>query len=451
MRFDMWKSKAQKGAFLVLAALMVPVFFLFGALAMDLGEIWAYHSKMQNAVDAAALAGASNFSETEGDKINEVGKIDATSHVHADKYARRYLVENLGADAVKQGTQKYLAKTVQDNENNSTHSYYRVEASQSIPLIFMRIVGKDEFTVKVAAVSLIGTTHQGDGTQFSPLFDTKNGLFGNFNSDNGNQIHNTYDGDMVVADKKFYDTHVNEERYKFFIGDAFNKNYNEVNNENWYKKMKYQASSDFDDTAEKTDAAIKKLISDNRHTNDRLNFEGSQNRNRMTIPFLGRDYYSYYYINTESGNFDIDLYNIPGDVNKPVYVYIEGKKGQIQVNLKDNIERPVIFCYLGRANYGERNEWYIQTDSTFKLAANGYNFNGMVYTPYAHAEINFDGRSTFTGAVYAGSINFPSNWGKFVYKDYHVLKGNSGGSGSSSDNSNDNVRLVNNDVIPWDQ
>lgn len=37
MHFEMWKSKAQKGAWIVVAALMVPVFFLFGALAMDLG------------------------------------------------------------------------------------------------------------------------------------------------------------------------------------------------------------------------------------------------------------------------------------------------------------------------------------------------------------------------------------------------------------------------------
>lgn len=453
MRFDMWKSKAQKGAFLVVAALMVPVFFLFGALAMDLGEIWAYYSKMQNAVDAAALAGASNFLESEGDKIDGIGKIDVVNHAHADAYAKRYLIENLGVDAVNQGTQKYLAKSVQDDENHSTHSYYRVEASQPIPLIFMRIIGQDEFTVKVAAVSLIGTTHQGDGMQFSPLFAAKNGLWGNFNSDNRNQIHNTYDGDMVVADKTFYDAHVNDEKYKFFIGDAFGKNYNEVNNENWYKRMKYQESSDFDDIAEKTDAAIKKIISDNRYTYDGLNYEGDQNYNRMKIPFLNRDY-SYYYINTDAGNFDIDLYNIPGDVNKPVYIYIEGKKSQIQVNLQANIERPVIFCYLGHANYGERNEWYIQTDSTFKMAANGYNFNGMVYTPYAHAEINFDGRSTFTGSVYAGSINFPSNWGKFVYKDYHVLQGSSGssgGSGSSPDDSNDNVRLINNNAISWDQ
>lgn len=266
MRFDMWKSKAQKGAFLVVAALMVPVFFLFGALAMDLGEIWAYYSKMQNAVDAAALAGASNFLESEGDKIDGIGKIDVVNHAHADAYAKRYLIENLGVDAVNQGTQKYLAKSVQDDENHSTHSYYRVEASQPIPLIFMRFIGQDEFTVKVAAVSLIGTTHQDDGMQFSPLLDAKYGLWGNFNSDNRNQIHNTYDGDIVVADKTFYDAHVNDEQFKFFIGDAYNKNYTAVNNENWYKRMKYQESSDFDDIAEKTDAAIKKIISDNRYT-----------------------------------------------------------------------------------------------------------------------------------------------------------------------------------------
>lgn len=38
--------RGQKGAFLVLTAILVPVIFLFTCLAADLGKGWAYQSKL---------------------------------------------------------------------------------------------------------------------------------------------------------------------------------------------------------------------------------------------------------------------------------------------------------------------------------------------------------------------------------------------------------------------
>lgn len=67
MRFDMWKSKAQKGAFLVLIAVLVPVFMMIASLVLDLGRAWVSASQLQNATDAAALAGAYVYYKDDSD------------------------------------------------------------------------------------------------------------------------------------------------------------------------------------------------------------------------------------------------------------------------------------------------------------------------------------------------------------------------------------------------
>lgn len=70
MRFEMWKSKAQKGAFLVFTALMIPIIFLCAGFAVDLGNAWAYKSKLQNAADAAVLAGAYQYQADDKNKVD---------------------------------------------------------------------------------------------------------------------------------------------------------------------------------------------------------------------------------------------------------------------------------------------------------------------------------------------------------------------------------------------
>ncbi|MCI6031081.1 TadE/TadG family type IV pilus assembly protein [Dialister succinatiphilus] len=76
MRFDMWKSKAQKGAFLVFTALMIPIIFLCAGFAVDLGNAWAYKSKLQNAADAAVLAGAYQYQADANEKNKVEDRID---------------------------------------------------------------------------------------------------------------------------------------------------------------------------------------------------------------------------------------------------------------------------------------------------------------------------------------------------------------------------------------
>lgn len=389
MKFDFFDGKSQKGAFLVLAAILIPVFLMLASLAVDLGKVWAYHSKMQNAADAAALAGASHFSGD--DQIKD--RIDSSNHPNADKLAKAYLKMNLGNQEVQA---RYLARVVTDSVTNQTESYYRVEVTRPIPLTFANIIDIANFDVKAAAVAKIGRSE--NKVESSPLIAARDGVIGNLNSDNINQINSTFDGDVVVADKNFYDSHLNEDKYKFFIGKALHKDRRDVSSTEWYKTLQYTATSNYDNGAATTEASIRQLMNENQpgiNSNSMDLWSG----NNFTIPFQKRDFYDYYYLTTNANDIDINLYAIHGDENKPVYIFIDGNRGQVQVNLQSNSVRPVIFCDLSNTGKYSYTDWQGQkvTEyySKFKLHANGYTFKGVVFAPYSQAFVNFDGPSTF--------------------------------------------------------
>lgn len=128
MRFDMLKSKAQKGAFLAFAALLLPFLFIFAGFVVDFGYAWAYKSKLQNAADAAALAGASHFAN--GDSYGE--------HPNADSYANQFLKANFGylpnpIQNLKMQAQEATEKNSTTGEEE-THGYYRVAFSEKVPV-----------------------------------------------------------------------------------------------------------------------------------------------------------------------------------------------------------------------------------------------------------------------------------------------------------------------------
>lgn len=78
----MKKKNGQRGAFLVLAAVIIPFIFICAGFAADFGKAWAVRAKLQNAADAAVLAGAYQYSS------NDQGNVE--------KLIRTYLSQNSG-------------------------------------------------------------------------------------------------------------------------------------------------------------------------------------------------------------------------------------------------------------------------------------------------------------------------------------------------------------------
>ena len=68
----MLKKFKQRGQALVLFALLIPILILFAGVGLDLGWYYLNVSRLQNAADAAALAGARTIINTNSDKLNDL-------------------------------------------------------------------------------------------------------------------------------------------------------------------------------------------------------------------------------------------------------------------------------------------------------------------------------------------------------------------------------------------
>ena len=112
------KNFRQRGQVMLLYALLIPVMFLFLGVAIDLGWYYLNVSRLQNAADASAIAGAhamiandtENFSSY-GDNVVLVGNVDLgdvpySMATDGDAAAAKYVVKNLSdtsAEPVKNG------------------------------------------------------------------------------------------------------------------------------------------------------------------------------------------------------------------------------------------------------------------------------------------------------------------------------------------------------------
>ena len=62
--------KSERGAVAVIVAILIALFIMFTALAVDIGHLYVAHNELQNAADAGALAGARFLYNGEGTAVN---------------------------------------------------------------------------------------------------------------------------------------------------------------------------------------------------------------------------------------------------------------------------------------------------------------------------------------------------------------------------------------------
>lgn len=103
MTREKWKIPEQRGALLVLTALLLPVFFACAGVAVDLGSMYAHKSNLQNAVDAAAPAGAAGYI---------AGEETAEYHPGANTMSDEYLKADLGKGYQNVIDKDFQAQTV---------------------------------------------------------------------------------------------------------------------------------------------------------------------------------------------------------------------------------------------------------------------------------------------------------------------------------------------------
>ncbi len=158
---------SQKGIMLIVFALMLPLLMFLGSIVLDLGRVLAYKSKLQNVVDAAALAG-----------MMQVEHMD-----------RVYLTSDFPEGAVEERLQNDIEsatdKSIQGNGLNVPSDkklfkkdsiyYYLVEVQDYVPLTFARAFMPDSFMpdgVKVHAYAWAKTNEKYSETEiYSQLYN----------------------------------------------------------------------------------------------------------------------------------------------------------------------------------------------------------------------------------------------------------------------------------------
>lgn len=441
-------NRKQKGAFLVLFAVLLPVFLLLVALVSEIGRIWAYHTKLQNAADAAALAGAANF--VNGDTID--------SHPNADLFADRYVTANLGHNlASSPNLQQFQAKTKAATGSEGEKSYYRVHLEEEIPLIQATAawLHRPTFLVKATAVALIGKegTSGGGGIKLGNLATIGSWFDGSFYNNNGrdnddamlhqNKIEGAvFDGDIIIWNwqrqtqgMSFEDYYINnpEGKFKFFSSAARGLTRYEAEQRNLYQ---YPSQGNAPAGQNPEDYYNKMYQDGEKAVRDAFNSASN------VIPKEGsKDLWlngansesSYYRIKSDrSGNLNLHLQNYDQASDSPIYLFIDDNLGLLHIFLEGDVNQPVIISYFGHPSWNQYASTNVQFENKGKDKNNKdkyYNFRGSLYMPGSQImPFNFE-KANFSGSIYADAIQFQATSGNFKFEEFS-LPGGGGGSGT---------------------
>ena len=150
-------SYSQKGAVLVFFALLLPIIVFFGGMAIDFGRAYMYKSQLQNAADAAALAGVTAAAARNKARLVEDPEDEELAIVDdADRIARAKKAANvvLTKDTGKASANDENTSLGYTSENDAY--YYKVELTDEVKMVFAgfflpKSLFPDDWKVKVSA------------------------------------------------------------------------------------------------------------------------------------------------------------------------------------------------------------------------------------------------------------------------------------------------------------
>lgn len=334
------RPSAQKGVLLVFTALLLPVIFACAGLAVDLGNMYVHKSNLQNAVDAAALAGAAGYI---------AGEETAEDHPGANTLSDEYLKANLGREYQNLIVKDFQAQTV------SGKTYYRVKVTQKSPVYFMTLLGLDPLTdVSADAVAQVGSAGSS-----SSGFGFKDLIVANHISDLGSigpnyyywwrdifspyllgsyGIQATYDGNIVErgSDSPGY----------AFTPDAYNKTLGWAVADHNYFRLSDGGDTDYNSFYDSTERKFDDLYNANRSSVQKWNYTNQ-------VIYGTGDYYE----KTTSGNANVTIQGLDGESSKPIYVKIdsEANANKININIPETNNRPIVIIYTGTTKNGKGN------------------------------------------------------------------------------------------------
>ncbi len=157
-------SAGQKGSIIVHTALLLPLLFMFVGLGYDVSYLYMEKGKLQNVVDASALAGTAALREEHGgDTLSrlitaipsgENTDADDSDKETADAAATQYFLKNLNLEETSSDNTFDSEIVVQESGETKELVYYTVTGKQVVPLSFMRIIGQDTANVSAQAIAV---------------------------------------------------------------------------------------------------------------------------------------------------------------------------------------------------------------------------------------------------------------------------------------------------------
>jgi len=141
------KKWRQQGAIIAFTALLLPMLIVGTGLAVDLGHVYVQYSRLQNAADAAVLAGAKAYAEN-NEKVDNHPKADAKAEKYIQGEYHNLKDEQDEKIVDNKKTDRYMAKP----QNNII--YYRVKLYKEVPLYFLGGI-IEKYTVSVDSVAAI--------------------------------------------------------------------------------------------------------------------------------------------------------------------------------------------------------------------------------------------------------------------------------------------------------
>ena len=213
------RIKNERGAYMVFFAILIPILFGCAGLAVDLGNGFARHARLQKAADAAVLAAAYVYDK---DDVTDL-KTVAHTYLEANLYADTAMRDNYKID-------KITKRVYGDGTDETKGVLLSLYVSQNVDTTFMRILGLQKIPVSVEATARLvpDSPITGDPGVFGfTMVAGYSGPVGNPGDLNENAIH--INGDNVYIHGKIHsngpisidDNNIGDKRSVFIEKGAF--------------------------------------------------------------------------------------------------------------------------------------------------------------------------------------------------------------------------------------
>lgn len=403
-----WEHCRQKGQILVFTAVLLPLIIAACGFTVDFGNMYMHKSRLQNAADAAAIAGAYAYRDFD----NKPGK---WQHMDADDYAEFSVQDNLA-------NWRDIERIYQAREVDDGTTYYRVLLTEEVPVYFLCLFGVGS-TVDISADSIAAITAIGGANGVGNLFDN---LF-SFGADGFRSINANQNPDNVgissIANSSFYHGRVvgigaNADMSKNYTHELLDTTARDGFNDGKYKYVKDAIADGAyvkleQDKSSSLDEQLKNIMAGvNSDQGKEYRWDNGKDVEELA-QFYGINYiYNKNGINPEV-RVNAPLKKLSSSDDTPLYIVCD-TWAKLTLNSKTVApdSRPIVFVYTGT---GQIN-----------IEANNAYFRGIIYAPNAKVHINDDGM-TFYGSIAAKGLEIT---GKGTYIHENLLGDIASGSGN---------------------